>query len=402
MFPNPNHAYTRLFISPCQIQSSNTLGALSAIIMAPFLCMDCSLQVTRKDLLLGKVDLALETFGDVFRAPDDGNRYLPVSRPSAVAADRASSSALAFGAAEKSQHRLNGSNSNNSKGASTEISGKSATRKSSLSTRTGLDFWVPMTAAGVHGTIAHAGELRLRVLMLPIPSTHRLALQYSWLVAPLPLTDDSGRARGSSSSSGSTPSSVPVSSAVKVVECRDESAEDRRTLYKFLLARLARARRARASAAASSQHRIAATDDDGMEGGPYCNFDDSGDEGDHDDGSHTNNGGGSIGGNTAQGRGGKDGANGSSAATLSGTFEKASERDPPVSMSKHGNRSAATVTESRAMAVGARSGGARTNNGANGRSRRRQRQRQGLLTLRVEERWVNFTCMAFERTSERL
>ena len=352
-------------------------------------------------MLLGKVDLALETFGDIFRAPDDGNRYLLESRSAAAGADGASfsdSSALSevYGdrrSVTQESRRGSSSPSSNMKRGSIENSGKSATRKSNLSTRTGLDFWVPMMVAGAHGTIAHAGELRLRVLILPIPPTHRLAAQYSWLSAPLPLMDTLGRAGGSSSSGGNPTSSGASSSAVKVVECRDESAEDRRTLYSFLLARLARARRARASAAASSQHRIAASDvDGGMGGGPDSGPDDSGDDGDQDDGNSDGDGKGSGrgsgGGGPANGLG-KDGVLGGCAALLSDTFDRSTEGQPPVPTIRYGNGSAGgagATSAAEARASTNASVRSSTVDSHSGRSRRRQRQRQGLLTLRVEER----------------
>jgi hypothetical protein len=154
--------------------------------------------VTRKDVLLGKVDLSLETFGDVFRPPDDGNRYLPPATTNASTDGAPSSAAAAASAASTSAAKKTrrGSSSSSSSGGGSEKVDK-AVRKSNLAVRTGVDFWVPLVLLSPHGAWAHAGELRLRVLLLPIPPLHRLAAQYSWLAAPP--AEAQAKAGGSSS-----------------------------------------------------------------------------------------------------------------------------------------------------------------------------------------------------------
>jgi hypothetical protein len=76
-----------------------------------------SYQLARKDLVLGKADLAVATLGDPFRAPDVGNLF---GAPSSSAASHGGGAAAA----------------------------KRSVRRGSLAHRCAQDFWVPLTTTG--------------------------------------------------------------------------------------------------------------------------------------------------------------------------------------------------------------------------------------------------------------
>ena len=145
--------------------------------------------------------------------------------------------------------------------------------------------------------IVHAGEMRLRVLLLPIPTTHRLHKAHPHLTAPPPPPGAKPTAAsspgfggsaftgmlggGGAAMSGGSPASRgggggmdssggTVSSAggggLKVVDARDESDEDRRLLLTMLRNQVAEARAAARAKQGYSQHRSPTEDDDGGAG----------------------------------------------------------------------------------------------------------------------------------------
>ena len=195
------------------------------------------------------------------------------------------------------------------------------------------------------------GELRLRVLVLPIPATHRYNASYAWLTKP------------PAGLGGGDPS-------VKAVEPRDENEDDLATLTSFLAKSLVRARQANRREETSQQHRLNADDADDDELS-------SGDE----------SGAGAVAGELSSGdESGNEvpsvGGQARAARTHGGRQPRQQPgQQPGQQLGQHVPPSTPPRGEAAATLAGGAPLAVRT------RRRRLAQWRRGLLTLRVEERY---------------
>jgi hypothetical protein len=102
--------------------------------------------MARSDSVLGKVDVAVATLGDPFRPPETGILFASPSLQTSLPNIRP---------------RIK--------------------RSRGLAHRSAQDVWLPLTGTSPHGDTIHTGEMRLRILILPIPSSHRLHHAHVWL-----------------------------------------------------------------------------------------------------------------------------------------------------------------------------------------------------------------------------
>ena len=158
-----------------------------------------SYQMARKDICLGKADISVATLGNPMRPPQTGVILLRGERWF-----RRSSCGL---------------------------------NRGNLSQRMAQDFWVPLTVTNpISMQTIHAGEVRLRLLIQPVPPFHQYYEQF-----PHPRIlysdDDAHQQRAPRGTSGTGHEHFAV--ATLPVEAREETEEDR-TMHEGLLRRFLR------------------------------------------------------------------------------------------------------------------------------------------------------------------
>jgi hypothetical protein len=181
-----------------------------------------SYQMARKDICLGKADISVATLGNPMRPPQTGVILLRGER-----------------GCRRSSCGLNRGN---------------------LSQRMAQDFWVPLTVTNpISMQTIHAGEVRLRLLIQPVPPFHQYYEQF-----PHPRIlysdDDAHQQRTPRGTSGTGHEHFAV--ATLPVEAREETEEDR-TMHEGLLRRFLRSVRHSAHGASPqstsfllTEHRI--------------------------------------------------------------------------------------------------------------------------------------------------